>query len=132
MDGLFLLIDCYLCFFFIYLRPYYGLFIINHLICIKSLTTMKQFSTLLFFFLFTTSIFAQTSKDPTVSVIALANATTPSITLNWKSDNAANYFAIYEERIRKPLPGIGSPKLIKPLLLIPILPLLWERCMNIW
>jgi hypothetical protein len=48
-------------------------------------------------FIITLCSLAQTSKDVTVSLTAVANSTTPSIILSWKADNSANYFAIYRK-----------------------------------
>ncbi len=58
---------------------------------------MKLNFTLLFLFLFTFSVFAQNSKDPTLSLTAVASPSTPSITLNWTGDTTSTYFAIYKK-----------------------------------
>ncbi len=58
---------------------------------------MKLYFTLFVSLLFAIATSAQVSKDLTVSLTAIADATTPSITLNWKTDASATAYAIYKK-----------------------------------
>lgn len=58
---------------------------------------MKLYFTLLFIALSVTEIFSQSSKDPALSLTAVANSSKPSITLKWPADAASKYFAVYKK-----------------------------------
>lgn len=58
---------------------------------------MKIKLTLFFVLIAFNILYAQTSKDLTVSLTAVANLSPASITLNWKVDPTASYYAIYKK-----------------------------------
>jgi hypothetical protein len=68
----------------------------NPFIC-ENHIKMKLYFTLFFSLLFVSLSFAQVSKDATISLTAVANAGTPSITLKWKLDSSGTYYAIYKK-----------------------------------
>ena len=58
---------------------------------------MKIKLTLFFVLIAFNILYAQTSKDLTVSLTAVANLSPASITLKWKVDPTASYYAIYKK-----------------------------------